>query len=254
MSFSAALRYKTILIGGLYLVNAYHVDMEDQNKLKPNLVEMAKKRRHLHLVEKLAKGKSFTPTLSRSEINELKKYEGDPGSPGIVDSQEKVAKIFGVACRTVERWVKDGMPMTSDRKYDLIDIRAWRENRRYRNNKSNKSNALENRKDTADAFFRECKAKLAEIALKKALGELIPREVIERELVQVSLTIKHALLSLPKQVAPQLAGLEPRPIEIILSNRIKEIVNEFAIGDIFSKSLKKSRKNATTKNNSENME
>ncbi|MCX5713038.1 MAG: hypothetical protein NTY47_08325 [Candidatus Omnitrophica bacterium] len=118
--------------------------------------------------------------------------------------------------------------------YDLLEIRAWRTIK----NQRKKSKGDGNNQDLWDSKYREYKAKLAEIALKKATGELIPREVIEKELVHISLTVKHAFLGLPKQVAPQLAGLEPRPIEVILSKRIKEIVSEFAIGDILSKNSK----------------
>ncbi len=224
--------------------------MEEPIKPKPNLIEMAKKRRHLHLVEKLAKGKSSTPTLSRPEIEELEKYEGDPGSPGIVDSQEKVAKVFGVATRTVERWVRERMPTTSDGKYDLLEIRAWREMRRYGNTKSTKKSELEDRKDAADAFFRECKAKLAEITLKKVLGELIPKEIVEKELIQISIGIKRALLALPQQVASQLVGLEARQIDILLSDRIKEVIEVIRDG----KALFKKIKNEQASRNANNMD
>jgi phage terminase Nu1 subunit (DNA packaging protein) len=228
-----------------------HVDMEE-TKQDQNLkiIEMAKKRRHIHLLEKMQRGKSNTPSLKPSEIKELEKLASDPNSPGIVDSQEKVAKIFNVSVRTVARWAKDGMPVTPQGMYDLLDIRAWR----LVKNKRAGAKEKENNQDLWDSRYREYKARLAEITLKKATGDLIPKETIERELVQVSLTVKHAFLGLPKQVAPQLAGLDPRPIEVILSKRIKEIINEFAIGNIFGENIKKITKNAKTKNNSSNME
>lgn len=211
---------------------------ETEQDQKPKLVEMAKKRRHLHLVEKLARGKSATPTLSKAEIRELEKYEGDPDSPGIVDSQEKVAKIFGVATRTVERWVREGMPITSDKKYDLLDIRAWREFKKHRKVKPDKKNSLQDRKDAADAEYREYKAKLAEITLKKIMGELIPKETIEKELIQISVGIKRALLALPQQVASQLVGLEARQIDLLLTSRIKEAIQAIADGKLLIKKIK----------------
>ena len=209
----------------------------EENKQDQNLkiIEMAKRRRHIALLEKMQRGKSNTPSLKPSEIKELEKLATDPTSPSVVDSQEKVAKIFNVSIRTVARWAKDGMPVTPQGFYDLLEIRAWRSVR----NQQSHSKGKEHKQDFWDSMYRENKAKLAEIALKKATGELIPREVIERELVHVSLTVKHAFLGLPKQVAPQLANQEARPIEVILTKRIKEIVNEFAIGDIFNKNAKK---------------
>lgn len=224
--------------------------MEEQNKPKSNLIEMAKKRRHLHLVEKLARGKSATPTLSRAEINELKNFEGNPNSPGIVDSQEKVAKIFGVATRTVERWVREGMPITSDKKYDLLDIRTWREFKKHKGRKLNKKNNLQDRKDAADAEYREYKARLAEIALKRVLGEVIPKEIVEKELIQISMGIKRILLALPQQVAPQLVGLETRQICTLLTVRITEAIKDISDG----KALVRKIKNVKTSININNLD
>ncbi|MCX5713037.1 MAG: hypothetical protein NTY47_08320 [Candidatus Omnitrophica bacterium] len=64
--------------------------MEDTKQVQNlKIVEMAKKRRHIHLLEKMQRGKSDTPSLSKSEIKELERLAADPSSPGIVDSQEK---------------------------------------------------------------------------------------------------------------------------------------------------------------------
>jgi len=198
---------------------------ETKKEQKIKIVEMAKKRRHIHLLEKMQRGKSETPALSKSEINELVQLESDPNSPGVVDSQEKVAKIFGVATRTVERWAKDGMPVTPEGLYDLIEIRAWRT---VKNNR--KDGKKGNRKDDADARYREAKASLAEIALREKLGELIAKDIIEKELIQISSGIKRALLGLPKQVAPQLEGLSARQIDALLTTRIKETIQAISDG------------------------
>jgi phage terminase Nu1 subunit (DNA packaging protein) len=219
--------------------------MEEQAKDKPNLIEMAKKRRHLHLVEKLARGKSSTPTLSRAEINELKKYERDPNSPGIVDSQEKVAKVFGVAVRTVERWVKEGMPITPQKDYDLLEIRAWR---LIRNQKLKSKGNKKNDADMWDAKYREYKARLAEMAFKKAMGELIPKDIVEKELIQISIGIKMALLALPQQVASQLVGLEARQINTLLTSRIKEAIQDIADGKVLVKKIKNEQSNIDIEN------
>jgi len=216
---------------------------ENKQKQEVKIIEMAKKRRHIHLLEKMQRGKSATPTLSKTEIKELESFERDPSSPGIVDSQEKVAKVFGVAVRTVERWAKDGMPVTPQGRYDLLEIRAWRT---IKNQRKNSGTGKNNNVDLWDSRYRECKAKLAEIALKKAVGELLPRETVEADLVHISLTVKRAFLGLPRQVAPQLAGLEPRQIESLLSTRIQEIIGKFADGKIFTDKPKGKKKNAKT--------
>lgn len=226
------------------------VDMEENIKQKPSLIEMAKKRRHIHLLEKLHRGKSASPTLSKSEIKELEKYENDPNSPGVVDSQEKVAKVFGVSTRTVAYWTRDGMPTTPQGKYDLLEIRAWRTLKKQKKGQSVKKDSLE----VWDARFREYKARLAEIALKKASGELVSRAQVEKDLIHISLTVKRAFLALPRQLAPQLIGLEARQIESILASRVKEIISAFADGQIFIKEKKGRKKNAKAVGTSENLE
>jgi len=204
--------------------------MEDQTKPQ-NLVDMAKKRRHLHLVEKLAHGKPHTPALSPREISELAKFEGDPQSPGVVDSREKVSKIFGVAARTVERWVKDGMPIMRDGKYDLLEIRAWREFKDQKKGKAKKKGV------NWEERYRKFKALLQQIAYQEKIGSLIPRELVEKELVAISLGVKTSLLNLPKNMAPQLEGLTVRQINDLMTRRIKEILGDFSDGRIILKNI-----------------
>ncbi len=143
--------------------------MNTENK-QQNLIEMAKKRRHLHLVEKMAQGKAHTPALTKSEIKELESLELPEVPLSVVDSQEKVAKTFGVAVRTVERWVREGMPVASNGRYDLIAIRSWKLFRRgqYKSPNGNKKKTSED----WDARYREAKAKLAEIEFQKKLEKL----------------------------------------------------------------------------------
>lgn len=215
----------------------------EEIKPKPNLVEMAKKRRRIHLVEKLATGKPQTPSLTKSEIKELETFEIPAGSPTVVDSQEKVAKILGVSDRTVRHWIKEGMPVTPQNQYDLIEIRSWRllRDKRKKSKESKKKDA-----ELWETKYREYKAKLAEITLKQKLGQLIPRAQVESQLVQVSLAIKRSLLALPRSVAPQLVGLETREIEVILSGRIKEAINLIAEGKIFEQNADNNEANKIT--------
>lgn len=196
--------------------------MENQIKQIP-IFEMAKKKRHIYLLEKMAKGKSGSPTLSKAELKELAEFECNPNSPGMVDSQEKVAKGFGVAVRTVERWVKDGMPAMRDGRYNLADIQEWRFNK-----KKIKEGAAKDKGSKWEDQFREFKARLAEIEYKKKMGELLSREEVEHNEVQRVIAVKRSLLMLPRSLPPQLVGLEPRQIQLILLDRVKEICNNFA--------------------------
>lgn len=191
---------------------------KNNKKQQPNLIEMAKKRRHIYLLEKLQKG----PTLSKSEILELSKYESDPNTPSVVDSQEKVAKLSGVSTRTVQNWVKDGMPVTSQGLYDLFEIRAWREIKKQKNRKKHVTGI------DWEQRYREYKARLAEIELKKALDEYVSAEIARKEIFANIIVVRQRFLSLPTQIAPQLVGLNERAISNLLKTRIKEVLNELA--------------------------
>jgi phage terminase Nu1 subunit (DNA packaging protein) len=202
------------------------------DKPKPNLVEMAKKRRHLHLVEKLSQGKSSTPTLSKSEIKELANLETQEGSPVRVDTHEKVARAFGVSVRTIYHWIKDGMPICRGGKYDLLEIRTWRLARSPKTG-SRKNSAKEN----WETIFRKHKALLARIEFEERMGQLILRGVVEKELIALSMAVKTALLSLPKELAPQLEGLSVRQINDIMNRRIKEVIRRISDGKLILKNI-----------------
>lgn len=206
-----------------------------ENEKRVNVVEMAKRKRHIHLLEKLQKGKDLTPT----EIKDLSRFEEGPIPPGIVENQDQVAKAFGISARTVRHWIKDGMPVTKEGRYDVKEIQAWRfiHAKKRGNQKKNQENW--------EAKYREFKAKTAEIEYRKRLGELIPRTDVEKGLVQIIIAVKRAFLALPRAMAPQLMGLEPRQIEALLTVRIKEIIKMFSEDRIFTE--KKIEKKAIKK-------
>lgn len=183
------------------------------------LVEVAKKKRQIHLLDKLQKGKP----LSTAEIRELEQFEGGSLPPGVVRTQGEVAKALRVDKRTVERWVSDGMPREPEGYYNLIDIQAWR---LVKNEKE--SDPDEKKKIKWDIKYREYKARLAEFELKKAYGQVINRELVEAGMIARILAVKSALWALPKVVAPVVAGMDSREAEAYLRERVKEIFLQFA--------------------------
>ncbi len=203
--------------------------------IKPNVVEMAKKKRHIKILEKLQKGQQ-PPT--KAEVKELETYERGQPDPGTVETQEQLARIFGKSVRTIANWAKDGMPQRSDGRYSITDIQLWRMD------KNLQQRSVDDHGDKVQrsvAKYRDIKARREEIKLKKELGELIPREQVETGLIQLATVLKINFLSLPRTLAPQLVGMEPREIEAILDQNIKHIINRFGTGEVFvtAKSLKK---------------
>ena len=205
---------------------------------KPDIVKIAKNRRHIKIVEDLQQGKTLTP----AEIRELAIYETEDDSQDTVlwVSQVQVAKLFKVDTRTVRNWIDAGMPVAKKGKYNLAEIVAWK--------------MMREKPSSADAAgwiakwheARACitgyKAELEEMKVKEFKGALISRGEVERGLVQVSIAIKQALLALPRAIAPRLIGLEAREIETVLRERVEEIINLFAKGQIFGSPSKRVKK------------
>lgn len=146
---------------------------------------------------------------------------------GVVSTQLEVARILNVSVRTVSNWIVEEMPVMPDGNYNLSDIQQWRANRKM----GNKQTGGEKEDLSWDQQFRKNKALLAEIEYKKKIGELLPREEVEAGRVQRIMEVKTALISLPQILAPQLVGLEPREIQVILTGAIENIINRFASSD-----------------------
>ncbi len=181
-----------------------------------NLVEIARKKRYVYLLDKLQNGRP----LSSGELKELDKYGCGDLQPGTVRTQEEVAKAMRVSTRSVEHWVKDGMPKTAEGNYDLIEIQAWKA---IKNQKKTSQDGSEN----WDKKYREYKARLAKLELQKAEEKVISRDEVEKGQVERILSVKRALLSLPKAIAPIVGGMEPREIEAYVTEKINEIINQF---------------------------
>ncbi|HAH21644.1 MAG: hypothetical protein A2Y00_05425 [Omnitrophica WOR_2 bacterium GWF2_43_52] len=191
--------------------------MAEQNK-KQNLAEIARKKRHLYLIEKMQSRKPLTA----QEIAELEQFEAEPLGPAVVKTMEEVAKVMDVAYRTVQRWKKDGMPTTKEGFYDLDEIKVWHEQRN-----------LDQAEDRAywNTKILKHKATLLEMEVKKATSELMPREEVERGRIARIIAVKRSFLALPTRMAPVLAMKEPREIEAELYQAIIEIIEEFARDD-----------------------
>ncbi len=194
---------------------------------KPNLLEIAQKQREVKMLEKIQRGNPLT----QSEMKELARYQNGGASSNLAESQEQVAKVFKVTSRTVANWVKEGMPVTKDGQYDLLEIQSWRFHRRF-------SKDADGKEVDWDAKYREFKARIEEGKFLTMIGQLISMQEVEDGLIQISTEIKRALLSLPRSLAPRLGGLEPREIEKVIRERVEEVINLFAKDRIFQKNEK----------------
>lgn len=187
------------------------------------------------------------PQKQPSKISQKSRKPKVSNADGVVvNTQDQVARIYGVSVRTIQHWQRDGMPVTKDKRYDIREIQQWRQIKRSKRQRQ---------KDDSEEWetrYRKAKAEMAEIQLLEKRGELIPRGVVEKELVQISIATKRALLSLPRVLAPQLDGLDVREREAILRTRIAEVASQFETGAVFEKILK-DQKNADV-NNPDNLD
>jgi phage terminase Nu1 subunit (DNA packaging protein) len=189
----------------------------EQNK-NQNLAEIARKKRYLHLIEKLHSGTA----LSKQEIKELEDFETEPLGDTVVKTIEEVARIMDVNWRTVYRWKREGMPVTKDGYYDLDEIKRWYDGR------SGSIDEETEGKIYWETKLRKYKASLLELELKKVTGELLLRDEVEKGRIARIIAVKRAFLALPTRLAPVLAMKEPREIEVELYEAISEIIDEFA--------------------------
>jgi transposase len=181
---------------------------------KMDVVEIAKKKRHLALMEKVQRGAALTAT----ELRDLRAFEGNADlSAGQVGSIEEIAKAFNVSLRTVQRWISQGMPQGDDGEFDLLEIQSWRYSR---------ESTLTDKDREWETAYRKYKALLAEIEYRKRIGELLPRQEVEENMSRAFLKIRMQFQALPRRIVPQLEGLEINEREALLTDRIEEICHE----------------------------
>ncbi len=182
---------------------------------KTDLKELARKKRHIYLVEKLQRGQP----LSKKEIDELGEFENEPkqhDKPWIVDTQKEVAQAIGVSVRRIRYMKRAGMPVEDDGRYNVVLIERWRHRHTGPNDKWESKN-------------KELKYRMAELKFKQMAGELISREEVENGRVERIMAVKSAMFQLPRSVAVMLANIRnPREIETYLTEKMREICNTFA--------------------------
>ncbi len=184
-----------------------------------DVVKIAEQKRHLFLLEKVQQGKP----LSEREIVEIRHFEAvhEPHE-GCVNSIENLAKIFKVDRRTAYRWNEEGMPWQKDGWWNIVEVQKWRESR-------NKKKEQEP-EGQFEAKIAEVRYNLLKLNYEERIGDVISLAKVKEDIGSEILIIKQQFLSLPRQIAPQLFGLEIIEIEELLEKKLKEIISGFAKG------------------------
>ena len=93
------------------------------------------------------------------------------------------------------------MPVRADKLYCVSDIQSWKISREQKHKKKKSNDDDKDGLDFWDIVFRRNKAKLAEIELKQKLGELVPRQDVERDNVRKITELKKiGLINLGRSV------------------------------------------------------
>lgn len=190
-----------------------------------DILQMAEKKRHIYLLERMHKGK----TLTKKELQELREFESKgkkptevkQSNPNIVSSPQKLAKALQCTTRTVRNWIGEGMPVRADKTFDIEAVRSWRndrDNRRKTPTEEEKIN-IEIKKQQLQKLKDESSART---------GELISRAEVDKKNAAKVLAVKQQLLAMPRALAKALEHLEARQIEAILKDKINDAIRKFS--------------------------
>lgn len=188
---------------------------------KMDIVQIAKKKRHLDILSRLQQGKP----ISRNDIEELKGYENDMAG-NFLKTPEDVAEKFGVSKRTIYRWIDAGMPGQPG-KYVLSDIQVWKNSI----NKDGLSKAS-SKVDWGERY-RRAKALGAERINAVEEGKLMPIADVEEQLISIFGAVKSKLLAISRSVAPVLEGEDIRRREKIIREAIEGAITDISLNKIF---------------------
>jgi hypothetical protein len=214
--------------------NPKGLDIENLLDLGPKATAKA----YQDILLKIQAGEILTPAEVKSfELLEKKlkgKTEEKPEttSDSIVDSLEKVAAHFKKSLRTVQRWAyKHGMPSLSGGRYDLIQIRAWRDKQqgvrgpgRPGEQEQRQWNLPEESgKDFWDKEGKKYQALVRQLEYRTRLGELVERAEVESLFAARAMAFKISMLGFARVLPPLLIYCtNEREIEAIISRVARE--------------------------------
>jgi phage terminase Nu1 subunit (DNA packaging protein) len=202
-----------------------------------DLGPMAAAKAYQDILKKIKGGEILTPSEVKSFDLLEKKLEGSKAEEetSIVDSMEKVARHFGKSLRQVQRWATQGMPVLSGRRYDLLQVAAWRRLKKGGRGPAAASDphshgqpnlVAEGEKDYWDMRAKKAQAEQREMDLRRRRGELVERSELKELSIARIIAVKQGLKSLARSL-PALLPIPPearREAEAIITERVRELL------------------------------
>jgi len=206
-----------------------------------DLGPMAAAKAYQDILKKIKEGKILTPAEVKSFNlleKKLQERSREPGETNIVDSMDKVARHFGKSLRQVQRWAKQGMPILSGGRYDLMQIETWRRLKKGGRGPAARVDpwgqgqpdlVAENDKDYWDMRGKKAQAQERELNLRRKRGELVARAEVEQLFIARIMAVKQGLLNLSRGLPPQLIHCkEEREMEGIIARAVRDLLESFS--------------------------
>ena len=83
-------------------------------------------------------------------------------------------------------------------------------------------------KEHSEARLKKAQADLKEIDLKKAIGELLSREEVERGRIARVMEVRKKLQAMPKALAGKAANRPPVEVQVIIEDAVRDVIEDFA--------------------------
>lgn len=179
------------------------------------------------ILKKLEVGESLTS--QETKIFEKLKHVFGILDNGTIKTISALAEILGVSRVTVYKWKAEGMPIEEGGGYDPEKILKWRGSKsRSKEDEPEDSEGEVSEKVRWEVCFRKFRAKLAETAYKKEIGELISRREAEALLVDRAVEFKKVLLGRGRRLSLRLAHKNAQECQRILDEDSLSILKAYS--------------------------
>ena len=127
---------------------------------------------------------------------------------GVKVNRQGLADSFGAAPPAIDRWIKQGCPISKrgsrgvEWEFDLADVIRWRVDVAVREATGDGPSNM----DAAKLRKMSAEAELAELELAKAVGDVAPIRDFERTTARLMSTIQTNVMNVPARAVLQLLG------------------------------------------------
>ncbi|GAH55432.1 unnamed protein product, partial [marine sediment metagenome] len=144
----------------------------------------------------------------------------------ILRTQRQAAVHASVSARTVRRWLNEGM-LTAQVAGKTVYIKSQLDF--FKRNEGKIPTEAKTKGQTADASYKDAKAKLMEMELELKQGELVRREDVQRGRLERIRLVKRGLLGMGRKLAPGLVAIKnPRKIQSIIDKEVRILIEGFS--------------------------